>query len=99
MASFEDVIENINNLKNLFDSIEDGDKKTVLNRMFMKNIEGFVNKMEEVYYKKIIRNKSITRLKTYQEIEIERTHKTMHQFLPFIVAYNLGQSNDDSIVS
>lgn len=98
MASYEEVIQNINELKTLFDSIQDESKKLVLNRMFMKNMEGFFNKMEEVYYKKILCNKSITKLKNNQEIEIERTYKTMNQFLPFIVAYNMGQSHENSII-
>jgi len=90
MSTFNDVLENIHNLKHLFDNIENLDKKLVLNRMFMKHIENFVNRMEEVYYKKIIMDKSVTRLKNYQEVEIHRTYNTMNAFLPFIIAYNLN---------
>ena len=94
MASFNDVMDNVQRLKTLFDDIEDEHKKLVLNRMFMKHIENFVNKMEEVYYNKILLNKSVTKLKNYQEIEIHRTYNTMNAFLPFIVAYNLNQNTN-----
>lgn len=90
MDSFNDVIENIYNLKHLFDNVESESKRKVMTRMFMKHLEAFVNKMEETYYKKVIRNKSIARLKSYQEKEIERTFKTMDVFLPFIIAYQLS---------
>ena len=63
MSTFNDIVENIHNLKYLFDNIENPRKKLVLNRLFMKHIENFVHKMEEVYYKKIIMDKSITQLK------------------------------------
>ena len=90
MSTFDDVLENIQNLKTLFDNIENPDKKLVLNRMFMKHIENFVNKMEELYYKKIIMDKSITRLKNNQEVDIYKTYNTMNAFLPFIIAYNIN---------
>lgn len=92
MASFDDVVDNIRGLKTLFDEIENEQKKLVLNRMFMKHIENFMNKMEEVYYNKIIMNKSVTRLKNNQEMEIYRTYNTMNAFLPFIIAYNLNNT-------
>lgn len=92
MSTFNDIIESIHNLKHLFDNIENPQKKTVLNRMFMKHIENFVNKMEEVYYKKIIMDKSVARLKNNQEVEIQRTYNTMNAFLPFIIAYNLNNN-------
>jgi hypothetical protein len=90
MESFNDVIENIYNLRHLFDNVQCERKRMVMTRMFMKHLEAFVNKMEETYYKKVIRNKSVSRLKSYQEIEIERTYKTMDVFLPFIIAYQLA---------
>lgn len=90
MSTFNDIVENIHNLKYLFDNIENPRKKLVLNRLFMKHIEIFVHKMEEVYYKKIIMDKSITQLKNNQELEIHRTYNTMNAFLPFIIAYNLN---------
>lgn len=92
MSTFNDVLENIHNLKHLFDNIENPQKKLVLNRMFMKHIESFVNRMEEIYYKKIIMDKSVMRLKNNQEVEIHRTYNTMNAFLPFIIAYNLNNS-------
>ncbi len=87
--AFNDTIENIYNLKHLFDSVQCLNKRKVMTRMFMRHLEGFVNKMEDTYYKKVIKNKSITRLKTCQEKDIERTYKTMEAFLPFMIAYQL----------
>lgn len=92
MSTFNDVMENIHNIKHLFDNIENPDKKLVLNRMFMKHIESFVNRMEEAYYKKIIMDKSVKRLKNNQEVEIQKTFNTMNAFLPFIIAYNLNNN-------
>mgnify|MGYP001460186641 CR=1 FL=1 len=90
MESFNDVIENIYNLRHLFDSVQCENKRQVMTRMFMKHLEAFVLRMEETYYKKVIRNKSISRLKSNQEKEIEKTYKTMSAFLPFIIAYQLA---------
>jgi len=88
-VSLEDAVEQIYRLQGLYDDIEDPNKKLVMNRMFMKNLEGFITKMEESYYKKIIQRKPVTQLKNNQEQEIERTYNTMNAFLPFIIAYNM----------
>jgi hypothetical protein len=89
--NFEHVIDEIRELKCLYDSIVDDDKKVVMNRMFSKHIEGFIHKMEESYYKKIIQKKTMTQLKTCQEIEIERSYNTMQAFLPFVIAHSISQ--------
>ena len=96
-VSLEDAVEQIYRLQGLYDDIEDPNKKLVMNRMFMKNLEGFITKMEESYYKKIIQRKPVTQLKNNQEQEIERTYNTMNAFLPFIIAYNMNSQMDDSI--
>lgn len=89
-GSIEDAVEQIYRLHGLYDSIEDDDKRLVMCRMFMKHVEGFISRMEESYFKKIIQRKSVTKLKNNQEIEIERTYNTMNAFLPFIIAYNMN---------
>lgn len=89
-GSIEDSVKQIYRLHELYDSIDDDDKRLVMCRMFIKHLEGFINKMEESYYKKIILRKPITKLKNNQEIEIERTYNTMNAFLPFIIAYNMN---------
>ena len=91
--SFDDAIDQICKLQGLYANIEEPGKHLVMNRMFMKNIEGFIIKMEESYYKKIIQRKPVTQLKNNQEQEIERTYNTMSAFLPFIIAYNINQTN------
>jgi hypothetical protein len=89
--SIEDAVAQIYRLQELYETIEDNNKKVVMNRMFMKDIEGFITKMEESYYKKIIQRKTVTQLKNNQELEIERTYNTMNAFLPFIIAYNMNE--------
>ena len=86
----ETAIEDIYKLHELYDSIENTDKKKVMNTMFLDNITKFTQKMEESYYKKIIKNRSVTQLKNSHALEIERTQNTMNAFLPFIVAYNMN---------
>lgn len=87
--SFNDTIENIYNLKHMFDNVQCSNKRKVMTRMFMRHLEAFVNKMEDTYFKKVIKNRSIARLQTNQEKDIERTHRTMEAFLPFMIAYQL----------
>lgn len=89
-VSIEDAVEQIYRLHELYDSIEDDDKRLVMCRMFMKHLERFINKMEESYFKKVIQRKPLTQLKNNQEKEIERTYNTMNAFLPFIIAYNMN---------
>tara|TARA_B110000977_G_C10619430_1_gene315565 strand:+ start:207 stop:518 length:312 start_codon:yes stop_codon:yes gene_type:complete len=98
VESIEDAVEQIYRLQGLYDGIEDPSKKIVMNRMFVKNIEGFITKMEESYYKKIIQRKTVTQLKNNQEKEMERTYNTMNAFLPFIIAYNMNTPLDNSTV-
>lgn len=86
--TFEDIIENIEKIKCLFEKIPSNEKRLALNRYFHKHLEGFVIKMEEAYYKKIILNRSVKRILSSQEAEIEKTYNTMQAFLPFLIAFN-----------
>jgi uncharacterized protein Yka (UPF0111/DUF47 family) len=85
------VVEQIYELHELYNSIENDDKRLVMCRMFMKHMESFIDKMEESYFKKIIQKKPITQLKNYQEIQIQQTYNTMNVFLPFMIAYNINR--------
>lgn len=88
MNSFDDIIDQICSLRQLFDDIPIDSKRLVLQKSFQRHLENFVHKMEEMYYKKIILNRSITRLSSNHEKEIQQTYNTLNAFMPLMVAYS-----------
>lgn len=97
----EDVIDKICSLQKLFDEIPIESKRIVLQKSFKRNLDSFIFKMEEMYYKKIILNRSVKRLNHCHAREIENTFNTLHAFMPLMVAYStmstrpnpIGESN------
>lgn len=89
MDNFDELLERICSLQQLFDNIPIDSKRIVLQKSFKRHIENFVHKMEEMYYKKIILNRSITRLSSNHEKEIEQTYNTLNAFMPLMVAHSI----------
>jgi len=87
MDEFGDVVETICSLRKLIDDIPIESKRVVLQKSFKRHIENFVFRMEEMYYKKIVLNRSITRLNTAHEKDIQQTFNTLSAFMPLMVAY------------
>lgn len=87
MERFEDLLNEIHALKTLFDNINCDHKKLILSKIFENNLEKFVHKMEETYYKKIILKKPIHALKSNLEQDIQRNIETMNLFIPFAMHF------------
>ena len=96
MDQFDEIIEKICSLRQLFDDIRVDSKRIVLQNSFKRHIENFVHKMEEMYYKKIILNRSITRYSSNHEKEIQQTFNTLNAFMPLMVAYSTMTNTDSS---
>ena len=99
MDNFGELIEKICSLQRLFDDIPIDSKRIVLQKSFKRHIENFVHKMEEMYYKKIILNRSITRMHTNQEKEIQQTFNTLNAFMPLMIAYSTMKNGSVNVSS
>ena len=96
-----DVIDKIRSLHHLFNDIPIESKRAVLLKSFNRNLDNFIFKMEEMYYKKIVLNRSVKRLDQCHAKEIRDTFNTLHAFMPLMVAYSsmsprpnqVGESN------
>ena len=84
----DEAIFKIKSLGDMFDTIQCDIKRSVLQRSFQRNLDRLIFKMEDMYHKKIIQNKSIRRIQSSQEKEIEQTFKTLEAFLPMMIAYS-----------
>lgn len=84
----DELLMKIQSLGEMFDTIPCDSKRSVLQRSFQRHLNRFVFKMEDMYYKKIIQNKSVKRIQSSQEKDIEQTFKTLEAFLPMMIAYS-----------
>jgi len=65
-------------------------RKQVVWRKFNIELDFFIDRLEDIYYKYFIKNKSIKKLETDLERDIAATKNTMNMFLPYMLLYNMN---------
>jgi len=67
-------------------------KKEVVFRKFYTELDYFIDKLEEIYYKYYIKKRPIKKLETEVERDIAVARNTMNAFLPYMLMYNMNMA-------
>ena len=87
--TFDDKLAHIINIYEFINKIE-GDKKRRIMKMYMNcEMDQMINKVEEYYYKKVLKNRKTSRKMMEKQIEIYNMHKMIETFTPIMIAYQM----------
>ena len=67
-------------------------RQQVVMRKFNIELDFFIDRLEDIYYRYFIKNKSIKKLETDLERDIATTKNTMNMFLPYMLLYNMNMA-------
>lgn len=90
--NLEDKLNNIRELYELIGQIKNENKKFILKYKFQSELDFMIDKMEDYYYKYILKNKSEKKIKTDADRMIYNSRKTMETFMPYILLYNITEN-------
>jgi len=86
-------LKDIRNLYKLIDKIEHNNKKNLLNYKMQTEIDFMIDRIEEYYYKYILKNKKVDKILNEADHIIYTSRKTMDKFLPYMLLYNMTEGN------
>jgi hypothetical protein len=89
-----DLEEKINNIKELYEiinNIENENKRCLLKYKFQTELDFMIDRVEEYYYKYILKNKNDNKIKNDADKMIYNSRKTMETFMPYILLYNINE--------
>tara|TARA_B110000259_G_scaffold175468_1_gene210732 strand:- start:24 stop:401 length:378 start_codon:yes stop_codon:yes gene_type:complete len=86
-------LKDIRNLYKLIDKIEHNNKKNLLKYKMQTEIDFMIDRIEEYYYKYILKNKKVDKILNEADHIIYTSRKTMDKFLPYMLLYNMTEGN------
>ena len=86
-------LKGIRNLYKLIDKIEHNNKKNLLKYKMQTEIDFMIDRIEEYYYKYILKNKKVDKILNEADHIIYTSRKTMDKFLPYMLLYNMTEGN------
>ena len=89
--NLEEKINNIRNIFELINNIKNDKKRFLLKYKFQTELDFAIDRLEEYYYKYILKNKSEKKIQTETEKMIYSSRKTMETFMPYILLYNITE--------
>ena len=90
-TDLENKFENIRELYNLINNIGNDNKRFILKDKFQTEIDLMIDKIEDCYYKYILKNKNEKKIKEETERIIYNSRKTIDIFMPYILLYNITE--------
>ena len=92
----ESIVDRIDDLHIDFPRLEKRQK--VLMTRFIQEIEKCIDRMEDIYYRHVLRNKDISKIKAETDRGIYVTRKMMDTLFPYVIMSDLlmGSSRDSS---
>ena len=93
--NLEEKINNIRELFELINKINNSTKKNLLKFKFQSELDFMIDRLEDYYYKYILKNKSEKKIKLEAEKMIYNSRKTMEAFMPYILMYNITENYNE----
>ena len=81
----------LNEIINMYESIEDQHTHEILISYMMDKINKLVCTLDEKYYKHVIKNKNINELTNIREKSIVSTQNTIRDFFPYMMLHIMNQ--------
>jgi hypothetical protein len=94
-GNLESRLNEIRNLFQIINNVKNERKKNLLKHKMQTELDFTIDKIEEYYYKYILKNKKEDKIKNETEELIYKSRKTMDMFLPYILLYNMSEQNNN----
>ena len=96
--NLENKLENIRKLFKLINNVKNDNKRFALKHKMQTELDFMIDRIEDYYYKYVLKNKSEKKIKTEADKMIYNSRKTMETFMPYILLYNITENyaNDNS---
>jgi hypothetical protein len=94
--NLEKKLDDIRNLFNLINNLKSDNKKFALKHKMQTEIDFMIDRIEEYYYKYVLKNKNEDKIKNEADKLIYNSRKTMDAFLPYILLYNITENNNNN---
>jgi len=94
-GNLESRLNEIRNLFQIINNVKNERKKNLLKHKMQTELDFTIDKIEEYYYKYILKNKKEDKIKNETEELIYKSRKTMDMFLPYILLYNMNEQNNN----
>jgi hypothetical protein len=92
--NLENRLSDIRNLFNIINNVKSDKKKFILKHKMQTEIDFMIDRIEEYYYKYVLKNKKEDKIKNEADKLIYKSRKTMDMFLPYILLYNMSNENE-----
>lgn len=90
--NLENKFEDIRQLFNLISQMNNTKKKKLLQYKFQSELDFMIDRLEDYYYKYILKNKNEKNIEKEAEKVIYNSRKTMEAFMPYILLYNITEN-------
>ena len=88
-------LTDIRNLFTVINNVKNENKKFVLKYKMQTEIDFMLDRIEDYYYKYVLKNKKEDKIKNETEKLIYKSRKTMDMFLPYMLLYNITENNEN----
>jgi len=95
--NLDNKINEIIQLFTLINNLNNSKKKNLLLYKFQSELDFMIDKLEEYYYRYVLKNKSERNIQIEAEKMIYNSRKTMEAFMPYILLYNMTENNTNNI--
>lgn len=95
--NLDNKINEIIQLFTLINNLNNSKKKNLLLYKFQSELDFMIDKLEEYYYRYVLKNKSEINIQIEAEKMIYNSRKTMEAFMPYILLYNMTENNRNNI--
>jgi hypothetical protein len=93
--NLESRLTDIRNLFTVINNVKNENKKFVLKYKMQTEIDFMLDRIEDYYYKYVLKNKKEDKIKNETEKLIYKSRKTMDMFLPYMLLYNITENNEN----
>ena len=96
--NIENLESRLNDIRNLFtviNNVKNENKKFILKHKMQTEIDFMLDRIEDYYYKYVLKNKKEDKIKNETEKLIYKSRKTMDMFLPYMLLYNITENNEN----
>lgn len=93
--NLENKLEDIRKLFKLINNVKNDNKRFALKHKMQTELDFMIDKIEDYYYKYVLKNKKEDKIKNEADKLIYKSRKTMDIFLPYILLYNITEGNEN----
>ena len=93
--NLESRLTDIRNLFTVINNVKNENKKFILKYKMQTEIDFMLDRIEDYYYKYVLKNKKEDKIKNETEKLIYKSRKTMDMFLPYMLLYNITENNEN----